>query len=165
MKICTKCKIEKPNSNFGPLKAGRNGLSPICRYCKARIMRAYRQTPSGKIATKKQNRSINHKKANKRWTKNNSHKLRGYREKIRGLCFSAYGGYICVHCGEQDKDVLVLDHIDNNGAKHRKEIDAERKVGVLYSWIIKNKFPPIFQVLCHNCNWKKHILNIRKTSI
>lgn len=58
---------------------------------------------------------------------------------------------VCACCNERNLDFLTIDHIQNNGAKHRK-ID---KIGHLYIWLIKNKFPRGFQVLCWNCNLGK----------
>jgi hypothetical protein len=49
---------------------------------------------------------------------------------------------------------LTLDHINNNGAAHRREFDL--KTGdQMHRWIIKNGFPAESQVLCMNCNWAK----------
>lgn len=56
----------------------------------------------------------------------------------------------CRHCGQGDIDVLCLDHINDDGAAHRKEIGREA-----FRWAIRNDYPPIFQVLCYNCNIKK----------
>jgi hypothetical protein len=60
--------------------------------------------------------------------------------------FAGYGGYVCACCGETTAEFLSLDHINNDGAEHR------RKHRHTYRWIVKNDFPPIFQVLCYNCN-------------
>ena len=57
---------------------------------------------------------------------------------------------ICNGCGEQDLDVLCLDHKNGGGNKHRREIGT-----TLYNWIISSGFPLGFQVLCANCNTKK----------
>ena len=57
------------------------------------------------------------------------------------------------------KEFLVLDHINNDGAAHRKSMKNKSDgFGIqLYRWIIKNNFPPIFQVLCANCNMGKEM--------
>ena len=57
----------------------------------------------------------------------------------------------CCKCNNSDIDVLCLDHINNDGNIHRKEVLGKNS-GKLYHWAIKNNFPPIFQVLCFNCN-------------
>lgn len=74
--------------------------------------------------------------------------------------FEAYGGYKCSCCGETIKEFLTLDHINNDGAAHRREVFGGREHGSgrsLYGWIIRNNFPPILQVLCANCNWGKRM--------
>jgi len=75
-------------------------------------------------------------------------------------CISYYSQQTCEcsKCGENDIDVLCLDHIKNNGAVHRKSIYGINK-GALYRWAIKNNYPPMFQVLCINCNIEKQRLS------
>lgn len=61
----------------------------------------------------------------------------------------AYGGK-CQECGETHFMKLSVDHVDNDGANHRK------KIGNLYDWLKKNGFPKEgFQILCYNCNLGK----------
>jgi len=52
--------------------------------------------------------------------------------------------------------MLALDHIENDGYKHRKEMGYRGGIGI-YLWIIRNQFPPMFQVFCYNCNQSKRI--------
>lgn len=63
-----------------------------------------------------------------------------------------YGGPHCNCCGETRVAFLQVDHINNDGAKHRKEVCS----GEFYRWIIKNNFPKDLQILCANCNWGKY---------
>lgn len=76
---------------------------------------------------------------------------RDYRVKERDEVFTYYGGYRChceCRCSEINPLMLTIDHMNNDGAKHRKEIGP----GKLYRWLIRNNFPEGFQVLCYNCN-------------
>ncbi len=75
--------------------------------------------------------------------------------KLQDDCFNAYGGYICACCGETQKLFLCIDHLNNDGAMHRKEIGNGGNGRKLYSHLRKNNFPPGFQVLCANCNHSK----------
>ena len=59
-------------------------------------------------------------------------------------------GIFCNCCGERNIAFLTIDHINNDGAKHREEIG--RSSDKLYRWAVKNNFPPVLQVLCWNCN-------------
>jgi hypothetical protein len=51
-----------------------------------------------------------------------------------------------------DRVFLAIDHVDNSGAKHKKEIGG---AAYFYRWLRNNGYPPGFQVLCFNCNWAK----------
>lgn len=64
------------------------------------------------------------------------------------------GSIVCNNCGEQDIDVLCLDHIEGKGNQHRKE-DIKSRGSGLYYWVARNNYPDGFQVLCANCNIRK----------
>ena len=57
----------------------------------------------------------------------------------------------CAKCKIDDLEVLTIDHINNEGSVHRKNM----KSSSIYAWLKKSNFPDGFQVLCHNCNWLK----------
>lgn len=69
--------------------------------------------------------------------------------------FLHYGGPVCVCCGETELSFLAFDHINGNGAAHRRSVGAG---GRMINWMKRNGYPKIFQVLCHNCNCAKHYL-------
>ena len=98
----------------------------------------------------------------RKWRSENRDKHRqGAREHNRRTklkVLNAYGGCKCNHCGIEDIEVLCIDHIDNSGAKHRKEMIGKR----MYEYLIANNFPKGFQILCRNCNWKKLLAWKRK---
>ncbi len=60
-------------------------------------------------------------------------------------------GNICACCGEDNPLFLCIDHMNNDGAKHRKEFKLHSG-GRLEKWLIDNNFPNEFQILCYNCN-------------
>ena len=66
--------------------------------------------------------------------------------------FEAYGGAICLCCGETHIEFLSIDHINGNGAAHRRTIGAGRSVH-FNKWLRDHAYPPGFRVLCMNCNW------------
>ncbi len=90
-------------------------------------------------------------------------KRKSYNKTIRkqkDLVYNYYGGYKCNCCGESREIFLVIDHINNDGNIHRKEISkgkhsSSSRSHKLCSWIIRNNYPPMFQILCHNCNYAK----------
>lgn len=65
-------------------------------------------------------------------------------------------------CDVTDIDMLTLDHVENNGAQHRKEYTKTGRGGgsKLYGRLIKANFPPGYQTLCANHNLKKHIMSL-----
>jgi hypothetical protein len=66
-----------------------------------------------------------------------------------------YGGdppkCACLRCGEHRVQFLAIDHINRDGAGHRRALEIKGG-NVFYGWLVKNAFPPGFRVLCHNCN-------------
>lgn len=77
-----------------------------------------------------------------------------YVKSIKVECLESYGGCKC-QCGEDDLTVLTLDHVNDDGAEHRRETNT-RGFG-FYMMLRKNGFPsdPPLQVLCMNCNIRK----------
>lgn len=71
----------------------------------------------------------------------------------RHQALEAYGGK-CACCGVAEEVFLAIDHIENNGNVHRKEIRATGSVA-MYRWLEKQNYPEGFQLLCHNCNYAK----------
>lgn len=69
------------------------------------------------------------------------------------LILAHYGGK-CKECGEDHWAKLAIDHLNNDGNKHRKEI--KKHGSTFYEWLVNNNFPEEFQILCHNCNWLKY---------
>lgn len=73
----------------------------------------------------------------------------------RVTCLEHYGAMICACCGEHRYEFLTIDHIEGGGNQHLEERKATNQHRNLYSWLIKNNFPPGYQVLCYNCNCAK----------
>lgn len=59
----------------------------------------------------------------------------------------------CSSCGEKHIEFLCVDHINNNGSVHRKEMGSGGNR--IYKYLIKNNFPDGYQILCNNCNYLK----------
>lgn len=77
-----------------------------------------------------------------------------YARKVKLECLDGYGGPKCP-CGEQDVEVLTLDHVNDDGAEHRRKTGARGYN--FYIMLRKNGFPsePPLQVLCLNCQIRK----------
>jgi hypothetical protein len=60
----------------------------------------------------------------------------------------------CPHCDVKEILFLTVDHINRDGNAHRKLIGDG--AWNLYWWLVRNNFPPGFQVLCYNCNYGRN---------
>jgi hypothetical protein len=99
------------------------------------------------------------------WREANPGKYSEYNKKsnlkLKREVMDYYGGR-CACCGETELTFLTIDHIDGNGAEHRREMASATgtrwgQAGApTYRWLRKNGFPDGFQVLCANCNCGRH---------
>lgn len=80
-------------------------------------------------------------------------KAKNLRLKLAAL--GAYGGG-CTCCGEHDHRFLSIDHVDQDGAEHRRAIKSVGGYGFYY-WLKNNDYPGGFQVMCFNCNHGRFI--------
>lgn len=92
--------------------------------------------------------AIRERDKNRDWSNINRKHCINLRSKLYSLL-----GDKCIICGENDKDVLQLDHINNDGKRDRLKFTG------LQSYREYLKEPEIskhrLQILCANCNIKK----------
>lgn len=141
--ICSTCNLDKEPIDFHKNKCFKRGYAYWCKVC---YNRARKDNPTKKQYDKyyrdkfKEITSLKHKQAQAD-------------KKLIGLkYYSKLEIPKCNCCGEDNIYLLTLDHIDGNGAKHRKEDPSSKSI---YYWVCKNNYPDGFQVLCMNCNWGK----------
>ena len=126
-----------------------------CRICLNERKRKYRAGNTEKT------RSNGKKYAAQYFSKNKNIVVdakRTYRHKIRQIVLDHYGRK-CACCGETIEEFLCVDHINNDGNKHRKSFKTYGGASI-NAWLIKNDFPTDFQILCFNCNSAKHIYGL-----
>jgi len=99
---------------------------------------------------RKRNQDYSKSDAGKKSRKNNYNNLR---YEIINHYSNGAMKCMCPGCNEDHLDFLTIDHINNNGSEHRREIGTGGTR--LLKWILKNKFPSGFQILCMNCNFSK----------
>jgi hypothetical protein len=94
------------------------------------------------------------KKQIKTWSKNHREKkisyYKNYRVNLRWQILCHYSNSAppsCACCGENIKEFLCIDHIAGGGTQHRLKVGKN-----MYQWIKRNNYPPMFRVLCYNCN-------------
>lgn len=122
---CTGCKKYVNKNFFYSNKSFKGGIHGHCKTCS-------KKDASSKLSKARQ---------------------KVFRQNQRMIVLMAYSGNTpkCKCCNEKTYEFLCIDHINGNGNAHRKEVG----LGHVYQWLISNKFPSGFQVLCHNCNMAK----------
>ncbi len=76
-----------------------------------------------------------------------------WNRELKRQAMDAYGG-ACACCGESRIEFLQLDHVNDDGPKHRYATGRSAGGG-FYSYLRKHGWPndPPLQVLCGPCNW------------
>lgn len=137
--------------------------TPKGRACEKR----YGQSPAGRETTRRKNATPATKARKKEWKKRNPNHGRE-RDYIQRLAIIEFYGGKCLDCGISDVDVLTLDHLEGGGQLHRRNTNSGHKGGSgLYHWvwkfISKDKKPPMnLELVCRNCNWKRHLKKVRE---
>ena len=145
-KQCSICKIVKNASEFYPRKRRKivnyritddfyYTLTSSCKLCE--IERSRKYLPHKRIYDREK----------RRLRKNNI------------IEFYSKGENKCICCGEKEFTFLTIDHVDNNGTKHRKLVSEGYGGDRFYKWLVKSDFPLGFQVMCFNCNHGKFLNN------
>lgn len=104
------------------------------------------------------------RRATTRGKKINQAVAKRYSDTLKDKVFEHYGKR-CLHCGFDNTDALTIDHINQDGAEHRRAIAGNSRRGggrLLYKWLIDNEFPDGFRTLCQNCNtiaYKQYLRN------
>jgi len=130
--------------------------NPTCRGCKVVLTEEnwppyYRKKPQRQykcFECTRSERALYNKNSKDR----RSLLLKRRREEQKKRAYQAYGGK-CTCCGEPNWKFLTFDHVNNDGAAHRRKIGKNR----LYEWLEKNGYPKDgFQLHCWSCNLGKY---------
>lgn len=136
LKICSRCLVPTPVNDFYVRKTGRRQAE--CKSCSRKRNDAWRAQPKVKA----------------------DHLIywRKRRAQAKAAVFAAYGDK-CACCGETEKCFLSIDHVNNDGAKFRREVLGNRTLAGFhtYRWLMRHNFPKGYQVLCMNCQWGKKL--------
>lgn len=126
----------------------------------------------------RESRAERRRELNRNWILNNPERYKSskwkYRDRIKREILTHYSTKdypVCKRCGFLDVDCLVLDHINDDGARHRKEIGVNGRDAAIakggtrmYEAIHRlgeDNYPTDLQVLCANCNTKKQITKVQ----
>lgn len=186
MKQCSKCKATKSFEDF-PRRAGaKDGLRASCKECISEYQREWRSSNHERelrrgLEYREANRERK-REYQRGWRKTNPEHHRGWvnenpeyyrayfeanherkleiqrkhRDSIRQLVFDHYGNE-CARCGSVDR--LELDHINDDGGRHRKELGLGPRAGsAFYQRLVSSGFDTgdyELQTLCHECHKRK----------
>lgn len=138
-RFCLKCKTRKADSEF---EVNEDTRKPHLREVPTALCRKCR------LYTKAKVREYRIALSPERLAIVAAQKSAANRE-YRDLLHEAYGG-ACKCCGENVREFLAIDHVNNDGKEHRKIVGFN--AASLYIWAKKHGFPSTLQILCHNCN-------------
>lgn len=134
----------------------------ICRGCQAAYNKQY-HAANRDLARVREAKYYASNRANPEWVEAERKRQREYWRDLRLEVMDRYGGRRCACCGETELTFLSIDHVNNDGAAHRRALGYKgngRGGGSrTMLWLKTNGFPPGFQVLCFNCNHSKHVNN------
>lgn len=180
-KTCTKCHATKALEAYNRNAQCKDGLHPYCRDCQRDYKREWdianrekqRQYKREHYQANREQELERHRKYrqenrdrrneyNRRWVADNPEYHPQYRQEysstIRQEVFEHFGTR-CVKCGSADR--LELDHVNNDGMEHRKELGLPGGGHRFYRYLVLNDFRTDryeLQVLCHECHKAKTIL-------
>lgn len=149
---CVDCGVEKRFDQYA-IKRGRH-LNLRCRSCGLKFVNLNRPKRTKEQLAEYQRKYY---QANKQKLDQYSN---GWREAKRLDMIKQAGGK-CVCCGEDDPIVLDFDHINDDGAVHRKQTKRTNVVNILAT---QGLDLTVFQLLCKNCNWKKEYARRKNAS-
>jgi hypothetical protein len=143
MRSCSRCGVVKPLDDYYADKTKRDGHHTVCIVCTLAYRRErYHADPTESRARMR----AYYQKHRGKWLL--------YARKLRNEVLDAYGGR-CMCCGETTPEFLGIDHVNNDGEKHRAELKGYGRS--IYRWLKNEGYPQDgrFQLLCHNCNMSK----------
>jgi len=147
MIVCRVCKQEKDRAK------GQTGR--ICKECWSGYLRTYRLKNADRLRALDREK-YRQDRTNPVWVASEQKRGREYWQKLRHEAIMTYGGYRCACCGETEEKFLSLDHVNNDGAEHRRSLgydgNGKGASSKILKWLKDHDYPEGFQVLCMNCN-------------
>jgi hypothetical protein len=186
-KVCRGCG-EQDVSMFTADSRAKDGLQSRCRACvhaahRARIEANWARgmcfcgaepAPSSSMCALHQEKARGHHRRLMKdpvWLERRRRAKNERNLALKMEVFDAYGGRVCVCCGEAHVEFLTIDHIEplrekkvgrplgvlNGQGREPPKKPADRSGNGLYRLLKKTGFPPGFRVLCMNCNFARGV--------
>ncbi len=146
MKICTRCKVNQPNTSYYFKNKAKGWLHSQCKDCYAERRKEYYREHYSKYGDNYRKRARLRKKTIK--------------TERQDRLYAYLQDKSCEHCGISDIRVLDLDHVNPS----EKEFSITRAINDGYSWETILKEIKKCRILCANChrivtakqfNWRK----------
>jgi hypothetical protein len=129
-RTCEKCERVVADDN-----AIMDGPSANCRACYAEKRRKSRASWTPEQRERAQERA------------------RKYLNRLRVKMLQAYGGE-CQCCGETEPEFLCIDHVNGDGAEHRRQLRVRQQfTSNMLRIVAREGFPDRYRLLCWNCNY------------
>lgn len=172
-KRCNGCKKVLPSKDFNRSSRNKDGLDSRCRSCKAAYYAAnrdeikrkardhYSRTSGARREQKseyyRENRDSITSRRRKAWKEEPSIKANrdAYVAAKKAACYSMLGGS-CVRCSADDHDVLVIDHVHDDGQEERGS--GKSLIRIRNRILETGNEDGRYQLLCFNCNLKKAVV-------
>ena len=142
---CTKCQEIKKFQHYRKVNGGKYYYRDYCVQCWSASRREYQKAYAKRNA---EHLTKYHAEKYLRTRETGRIVRKRYYDKWKKVVFDHYGNS-CVCCGETEPRFLTIDHMNNDGAQHRKDVGMG---SVLFRWLVNNSFPKDFRILCFNCN-------------
>jgi hypothetical protein len=165
MKLCSKCKIEKYESNFNKNKNRKDGLQHYCKQCKSLINKKYAENNKDNVVNrvkkwKKENRDKCNKN-DKQWRLKNPEKYKeiykkykiNNKAKIRELAKNRW----TKHKDKMKSDLKEWRKSNTERLREyeRKRIAKKKGLKEEYSYVDEKYIRSLFDNKCFNCGKKK----------
>jgi hypothetical protein len=137
VKICTKCRVEKPKSDYFVRDKRTNRLHAQCKECYALHRKTYYTEHYSKYG------DLYRARARERHAQ--------LRQELRKNMIHYLSGKSCEICGEDDPRTLDFDHID----PAQKSFGIARAIANCFAWTIILAEIEKCRILCANCH-RKH---------
>lgn len=155
-KICDKCTNSRPLTNF--MSRGYHTTSDGTRICYRattcrKCVRELKKLSGICLMCTQQVKPGSHHCEKHLQLMRDCMKRRKLKDKT--AAFNRYGTN-CAYCHDDRQLFLTIDHINNDGAEHRRQQRSGNNQGHdIYAWLRKHHYPEGFQTLCYNCNCVK----------
>ncbi len=154
-RTCRKCGATKKLSDYQITHAGKGWRRHVCNVCESQRKKDYYSVNIEEVRAKQNEKAkLVYNGDLKKYQSQSAENARKYRDKFKAEVMNAYGN-ACACCGETTKPFLTIDHVYNDGNAARKGGLHPKDSAGFYRWLVKNKFPKEFQILCMNCNFGK----------